>query len=183
MELPTFSILLKEELIPQFLHLCSGGWIQATEPSATDALWLWPDPLQARSLASGAHGCSWKHSDWPQQTPSDPTQVICVNLWWESCKGCRYLSLWQNSGSHNTAKRRQPRPIASALPFFGPLPLPQSWCTTGHLVKGWSREMTAWHQGSGLETMTYSPLMVLLGNWWKALKDEGCQSENLLKKW
>lgn len=94
-ELPTFSILLKEELIPQFLHLCSGGWIQATEPSATDALWFWPDPLQARSLASGAHGCSWKHSDWPQQTPSDPTQVICVNLWWESCKGCRYLSLWQ----------------------------------------------------------------------------------------
>lgn len=87
------------------------------------------------------------------------------------------------SSFDNSRQRRGPKPNAFALPFFWPLPLPQFWCMMGHSAKGLSREMTAWHQGSSLEIMTCLPPMVLLGNWWKALTDEGCQSENLLKKW
>jgi len=90
------------------------------------------------------------------------------------------ISSFDNS-RHNAMQTGGPKP--TALPFFWLLPLPQSWCTMGHSAKGLSREMTAWHQGSSLEIMTCLPLMVLLGNWWKALTDEGCQSENLLKKW
>lgn len=83
---------------------------------------------------------------------------------------------------HNTSERRETRLTSFALPFFWPLPHHQPWCMTGHSAKGWPREMTAWHQGSSLEIKSYLPLMVLLGNWWKVLKGEGCQSENLLRK-